>query len=498
MEATQQVVKKRRNPLLIVGIIVLILFLIACGAVGVYAYQILNLNTIYYNIYIDGIDVSQMTKQQAVDKLNELHQPELDKINIRLTYEDDVWEFGYRDVDAKYNTEQVVDEAYKIGRQGNAFRKLAEIYRVRNEGVKFNTNMTYDDTLLEDKVKQISEQVDIEPVDAVIEFYPDNKQKFSISKEKSGQKFDFEKTMNTIRQKLKNKDYGDVELVINPVQPKVFSKDLQKCTHRIVSFSSSLGNSTESRRANVRVASKAFHGKKIDPGQVFSLNETTGERTAAKGYREGQVIIGNKLVDELGGGVCQVSSTLYNAVLMADLEIVERYHHAYPIWYIPKGLDATVYYGVKDFKFKNNRDTPVFLASYIYNNQLNIQVYGEPLPNNREVRLSTNVYATIPAPGYDRIVDKTLKPGQEVVEAPARQGYKVKSYKVIYENGKKVKTELIANDYFKPFKGVIKYNPEKPKQKPDTKKEQAKTPEKSDNKTPSDSDDSDETEQTEQ
>ena len=136
-------------------------------------------------------------------------------------------------------------------------------------------------------------------------------------------------------------------------------------------FDASLFNRTE----NIRLAAKALDGKLLAPGERFSFNKSAGKRTAEAGYKEALIIVGNKFTPGLGGGVCQVSSTLYNAVILADLEILERHHHSLPVNYVPPGQDATVSFPILDFRFRNSRDTNLLIRSFVEGNTLTFQLY---------------------------------------------------------------------------------------------------------------------------
>ena len=197
---------------------------------------------------------------------------------------------------------------------------------------------------------------------------------------------------------------------------------------------------------------------------MFSFNETVGPRTAKTGFRSAPVIMPDKsLQDDYGGGVCQSSSTVYNAALRADLEIVERYHHSFPIAYVPIGLDATVSYGGADLKFRNNKDLPIFIRTYSVGDNVYVEIYGEKFPNNGEISCSSTVKSVVPAPAPKRILDKNGKyvrePGGQYEYVKSRNGYRVTSYKTYYENGKKIWTKVIANDYYRPIQGIIYYRP---------------------------------------
>jgi len=468
--------KKKKRKAWIAWLIVFVLLAIIGAAVGVGAAnlkKILDADTFYWNITVDGINVTGMTKEEALKAVGEARQADLDKIKLRITYDDKSWEFGYKDISASYDVEQQINKAYAVGRQGNSIERLKEIRRVKQEGASFNTSFTYDVSLLKDEVEAIAKEINVDPVDATVKFTPNTSaaNRFKFTKEKYGRLVDTDKAMEALSAAVANNNYQPIELVVNEVKPKVFMADLQKATSLVSSFSTPLGNSTQDRITNLRLASGAFNGYTVWPGETFSINKATGERTRAKGYRDAKVFKeGGKVIeDDLAGGVCQVSSTLYNAVLMADLKIVERYPHSRKTSYIDLGRDATITYGAADFKFKNNRDTPVFLESAVGNGKLTIRIYGEPLPNGQHIAITSEIYKVIPAPAPKMIVDKTLKPGQRVVEVTGTPGYRTHTYKIWYDkNGRKISSKLITTDYYKPIQEVIRYNPAVPEATPAT------------------------------
>lgn len=426
---------------------------------------ILDAQTFYWNVSVDGINLTGMTKQQALDIVSQARQKDLDKIKLELRYGDQTWTYDYNDIGASYDVEAQIDKAYAVGRQGNVIERLMEIYNVKQHGAAFHTTFTYDISLLKDDVDAIAKELEIKPVDATIKFTPNVENRFKITEEKPGRRLETDKAMKDLAAAVADGRYEPIDLVVDEVQPKVFAKDLQKATHLIAEFSTPLGNSTEDRITNIRLASGAFNGAVVQPGEVFSINEATGERTRAKGYRDAKVFKeGGKVIeDDLAGGVCQVSSTLYNAVLLSDLEVVERYHHSRKTSYIDLGRDATITYGVADFKFKNNRDTPIFLERTVADGKLTVRIYGEPLPDGHRIGIRSEIYQVIPAPEPQMIVDKSLKPGEKVEDVVGTDGYRVRTYKIVYDkNGKVISSKVITNDYYKPIRSVIRYNPDKP------------------------------------
>jgi len=155
-------------------------------------------------------------------------------------------------------------------------------------------------------------------------------------------------------------------------------------------YSTKFNSSQKERSYNISLSSNAIDGTILLPGDVFSFNEIVGPRSTSAGYKTAPVIFEGELVDGIGGGVCQVSSTIYNSVLKSQLGVVERVNHSIPSTYVPKGLDATVAYGFLDFKFKNTTDFPIYIESFVNKNILTVNIYGHQT-NNREVKLISKV-----------------------------------------------------------------------------------------------------------
>lgn len=190
------------------------------------------------------------------------------------------------------------------------------------------------------------------------------------------------------------------------------------------------------------------------PGETFSFNETVGERTVKRGYRAAGVIIDDKIESGIGGGICQVSSTLYNAMLKANITAKERRPHSLPLTYVGKGLDATVDWGNIDFKFKNTLSTPMYIEGYTKDKKVFFNIYSDKALAKRTYQMATEIYDTIePTVVYKD--DPNIPEGEtEVVKKPSK-GYKVKVYRKTYENGKLIGTELVSKDFYKPVKGEI-------------------------------------------
>ena len=211
---------------------------------------------------------------------------------------------------------------------------------------------------------------------------------------------------------------------------------------------------TSARISNVKKSAAAINGYVLNSGDVFSYNDVVGERTAARGYQAAPAYVNGETVNEIGGGICQTSSTLYMAALLSDLEIVTRYAHRYVPAYIPKGMDATVSWGGPEFRFANNTDYPIKIVATYSKNYLTVTLYGTNL-TGKYVKMTNEVLSTTP---YQVIYedDPTLPKGTEKVKTSPYTGYKVRTYRNVYSaDGKLISSTFEASSDYKVRNKVI-------------------------------------------
>ena len=219
------------------------------------------------------------------------------------------------------------------------------------------------------------------------------------------------------------------------------------------------------RTTNVLLATDFCNGVILMPGEVFSYNDTVGPRTYERGFKDATIYVGNSAEDGVGGGICQVTSTIYYAALRADLKIVERYAHSREVTYVPKGEDATVAWGSKDFKFENNTDFPMKVVTSHKSNNLTVKLYGTNL-QNKTVKIETTILSKTPFEVVYK-VDETLTPGTEKVDSNGYTGYQTESYRVVYIDGVEVSRTFENKSTYKKYDKVILHNP-KPAAEPVT------------------------------
>ncbi len=273
--------------------------------------------------------------------------------------------------------------------------------------------------------------------------------------EQSGLDVDMKAALDAIRA-TDPQSGAEVALPLKVVQPRITSSQLAGIEGEVSSFSthySERGN----RARNIEVACRHIDGTVLLPGDVFSYNAVVGPRESEAGFRMAPVIIRGKLEDGMGGGVCQVSTTLYNAALLADLEIVSRTHHAFPVHYVSPGRDATVAYGSIDFRFKNNTDAPIAVAADGSGGRVLMRVFGKRVPG-REVRLERTGVETIDAP-VKTTVDPKLPLGKRVLVDPGRSGHRARLWRVVKVNGQLSKREMISSDSYSAFTRIVTVSP---------------------------------------
>jgi len=244
----------------------------------------------------------------------------------------------------------------------------------------------------------------------------------------------------------------DVPLEETP--PRIAERDLQQIQVRLAIFSTSLGSSSRDRTHNIDLARQAVDGVVLMPGDVFSYNELVGPRTSARGYRVAPIISQGDYDLGIGGGICQLSGTLYNAALLAGCEIVTRHRHAFPIGYLPSGRDATVAYGALDLRFKNTHASPVLVESRLYERRLYVSIWGAP-EDVRDISLERTDVAWIGA-GAQVQKDPNLPDGKKVVVRAGRSGQRVTLVRVVKAAGEVVRREVVSRDYYPPQRAVVR------------------------------------------
>lgn len=256
-------------------------------------------------------------------------------------------------------------------------------------------------------------------------------------------------------------DKGSYQVKVTLEQPDVDYFDLaaELFNDTLASCTTQFNSGLKGRTTNVKLAAQKINGVILNPGEVFSFNNTVGKRTAEAGFENATIYTSNGMEDGLGGGICQVSSTLYNATLYADLETVERRNHKYKVTYVKLGTDATVAWGSIDFRFKNSRNYPVKIEATVSGNSLTVAIKGTK-EDDRQVTITTSAYNTVAA-GEQITYDSSMADGKRVVTSNGMTGVTVDTFKKVTKNGEVVSNEKISTSVYKPYPAQVKVGTKK-------------------------------------
>ena len=425
---------------------------------------------IYPGVYIDNVQVGGMTRAQAVEAVNSVNEKVDASFDIVVSIGNESWHVNSERVPVSRNTEEIVDRAWALGRgnsvslAGNAAtpfqERIDQASAMRSNPVTFATRTDYDHEALRALTDGIVNYVNRDPVNSTVQSFSFDTKTFTFTEDKPGARIDADQLYLQITDLL---DDGitqkEVRVIPDKILAEVTKTELMNRFGLISSYTTSTTNNNN-RNINIQLSAAAINGKTVLPGEIFSFNGATGERTAEKGYKEAPAIAGGQSRDEVGGGVCQTSSTLFNAVARADLEIIERNPHAWPSSYIEKGFDATVNWPGLDFKFKNNTDWPVFIIAGYNKRKVTVDIYGMSLGSDVRIDLESELVRTIPQPsGTNYVINTSLAPGESKKTVTGRKGYEVNTWKVWYQGNRETKRELFFTTTYKAYQETIEYNP---------------------------------------
>ncbi len=269
-------------------------------------------------------------------------------------------------------------------------------------------------------------------------------------------------SLEAIASELDKTENTEKVLPVVFTQPKVTSAmasaNLLKDTLSTFNTQFYTGNQNDANRGvNIRIAVSRINGTVLAPGQVFSFNDVVGPRTEAGGYKTAHTYAGGTIVDDIGGGICQVSTTLYNSVLFSDMNVVERHNHMFTVGYVPFGRDAAVSYGSVDFKFKNSTNWPLKIEGWVTKgNQIFFSLKGTNETPGKTVSINPKTIKTLEPPPVRYVNDPTLLEGTERVDHEAMRGYVVDTYKVIKIDGKVTSEEKIHQSTYKALERLVK------------------------------------------
>lgn len=406
---------------------------------------------IYPGVKVNKVDLSGKTKEEAKVLLKNTFSNSISNKKLVVKASTEQVEINYSDLKPEYNVEEMVNKAFEYGKVENLFSKN-DIIKT-GEDKNFDLIFKYDEEKLKEYENQLSLKVNKEAKNATLAI---NNGSINLVDGTSGRKINEEQMDKLIKESINGnvQETIEVEVPVEEIAPRVTTEMLSKVNGKIGSFTTNYSSSTSDRAENVNVATKYVNGTILLPGDEFSYNNTVGERTTARGFRPGKVFVGDKVVEDVGGGVCQVTTTLYRAVMRAGIKSTERTNHSMKPSYAEPGLDATVSWGSLDYKFKNTYNFPIYIEGYTYNRNVTFNIYGNVEEmGGKTYELVAEGQETLP---YEikTVEDKNLPQGYQEWEKEPVTGYKATSYLITYQNGTQISKEKIASDLYKKVDGI--------------------------------------------
>ncbi|WP_425060975.1 VanW family protein [Sporomusa carbonis] len=418
---------------------------------------------IYQGVTVGDIHVGGLSVAQAEQVIASQFKERTAKAPITLIYKDQKWPIAAQDIGLSIQADKLAQQAYAVGRTGNIIYRLKERYLAVNQGHSLPLTVYYNQDKLYQILATIAKSIDCQPQNATVKSA--GKSNIEIVPEVIGRKVDLAKTMAEVNANLNTKLTFTLDIFVDEIIPAVVAHDLEHIDGIIASYTTQFDPWDQNRTQNVLLAAKSINGILVRSGEVFSFNNIVGLRLAKYGYKEAPVYINGVLVPDWGGGVCQVSSTLYNAALLADLSIEERTAHFRPPGYVPLGQDATVADDQLDFKFKNTLPQNIYITSEVFGNQLVVNIFGKHMENSAEIYVVAADKKVL-EPNTIIKQDPDLELGKEVVETEGQKGFQVSTYRIKKIDGKIVKKEFLASDEFLPVDRIVRVGSKIPPHQP--------------------------------
>ena len=404
-------------------------------------------------ITIDSADVSDMDIVAARRLINEANENRVRGMIYTISLAGKSVQVKGSGLNISFNTDDVLLQAANMGAAG--------LFSTESRALTTQADASVRD--IERGIRAAAAELKREAKDAKVNLASGGE--FAIAADEAGQEVNTAKLAEEIREYVRRGEGGAIAAPYSMIYPEYTVEQARNDTQLIAEFTTYFKGSTygkENRVRNIVKASGLIDKCVIDPGDIFSINQVLGERNEKNGWSVAAGIKDGAYVQEYGGGVCQVSTTLYNAVLMADLEVTERKHHSWPLGYVGIGRDATISTGGPNFKFKNTQEVPVTVSATAdaKAKTVTVRIYGRPLPDGQHIELTSKKIRALSSPGTNTEFDYSLAPGQSKITRKPRRGSVAESYKLYYDaDNNLIKKELVSTDTYRSITGIISVSP---------------------------------------
>ena len=403
-------------------------------------------------VYIDNIDVTNMSLSQAQKALSDhLEKLKSDKIILKAGSRTAETTAGALGLD--YTNKDVVEEALSIGKKGNVLKRFRAEQQIVEEGpIVLDLNLTADSASVAEVIRSSEEKINCDPVPNGL-YMNEDKEAFTITPTECGVSINETEAVNAVLSYMNlewHGGLGEVELPADETEAEDTSSELTKVRNVLGSGETVFDSTNEGRATNISLAAEHINGTVLYPGEEFSSVQTIGPTTEENGFMPGASFAGDRIVETYGGGVCQVTSTLYHAVLEAELEVTERHNHTMPIHYAEPGMDATMSEQDLDFRFVNNTGAPIYIEGETQDDTVSFRIYGEETRDPK--RSITFESREVAKSDYETVylVDENENFGS-VQEIFGEEGVQAELWKIISINGEYDSEEKVNVSLYSPL-----------------------------------------------
>ena len=417
--------------------------------------DVVDKQTFYEGTTVEGVDVSKMTLSNALDYWRDRVEARNAERTVRL---DDGTSITAGELGYSSDYASVLTTAWSHGRSGTLEERFAMASsRMQNPAAYAIHRTRYSDALVDQFVQMQALKIDREPVDASVAEFKVETYEFTFNPSSAGWKLDTEALRRDVISALEAGG-GDVTLSVEEQPPEISTEQIGEMYGLIDYAITNANSSSKARLNNITLAMSMINGTKLAPGETFSFNGAVGQRTSARGFRKAPAYSGGEVTEEIGGGICQVSTTLFNAAVKADMQIDERHNHSLTVHYVDKGKDATVDWGNQDLRFTNTSPDDIYICCYLTDDKrVRFGIFGRLLPGGEKITLDAvtvkvNKFETEYQP------DPSLPHGKLVVSQEGRDGYKAEAYKVRWDAaGNELSRELLCTSIYKTKNEIVLY-----------------------------------------
>lgn len=410
------------------------------------------INRFLPGVRIGSTDVSGLTEKEAEAKLALVEQNFLFSPVELILDEGRKWRVSRHDLGFQLELKSALRSAFLFGRSGPIWKRLYDIWVAYREGYVVPLKSYVDRQKAEEVLSRLAKETISPPVDAALVITENDK--VIVKPGKPGQAVDYQAVIDALScvEARGNK----IRMRLRRVEPRVRTEDVlkMKIDGLLASYTTYFDASNVNRTYNINVAADAIDNIVLQPGEVFSFNRIVGPRSKEAGYKEALVIVEDQFTPGIGGGVCQVSSTLYNAALLAGLEILERHNHSLPVAYVPLGRDATVAYGGYDLKFRNNTKGCIWIRTRVSGGALTVKIFGD-MAEKKDITIESVVDEVL-EPKVIKKEDPNLYVGKMVEERKGVKGYRVRVFAYVKEPNGRIAKRLLSKDLYRPVDQIVR------------------------------------------